>query len=341
MAEKLEAGIDQDEKSNSIGGIPITEDDPWFRLEEMTACPACSRNNPPNRFSCLYCGAGLNPSEIHADLTHINFQRPEPWEDGFSVIYAGKGNAESEMVSGAAELLRVETDALRQLIAVGTPIPLGYLKSLPDAELLASRLTEIGLECAITGDDLLTPQLPPTRIRSIEFFEEGIVVEDFNTANKIAVGAGERVLFVAGSIFKVRSETTGKRRKKTTKITEASESLSDEAVLDIYPPSDVLGFRIRSSGFDFSCLGEQMRKIASENMHVLIEKFNGIFPNCVSIDEYRAAYPLLDSVWPVDHKNESSEVTRGAFGGVRIERTTISDNTMQFTRFSRLQRHFI
>jgi hypothetical protein len=341
MPDNSVADIDQDEKPEAIGGILVTADESRFRAEEMTACPACTRINPPNRFSCLYCGAALNISEIRPDLTQINFQRPEPWEDGFSVIYAGKGNAANEIIGRAAEILRIETDALVNLATAGAPVPIGYFKSLPDAELLAARLTEIGLECAIAGDDLLTPQIPPTRIRSIEFFDEGIILEDFNTANKIAVGTGERVLFVAGSIFRIRSETTGKRSKKTVKVIEASESSSDETVLDIYPPSDVIGFRIRSGGFNFSCLGEQMRKIATENVRVLIDKLSEVFPNCVWINEYRAAYPFLDSVWPIEHKNESSEVTRGAFGGVRIERVNISDNTAQFTRFSRLQRHFI
>jgi hypothetical protein len=341
MADEPVVDIDQNEKLNAIRELPVTADDIQFRPEEMAVCRACSRDNPPNRFSCLYCGAGLESSQIRTDLAQINFQRPELWEDGFSVIYTGRGNVSSEEANKTAELLRIETETLFRLTGVGAPVPIAHLKSLPDAELLASRLTEIGLDCAITGDDLLTPQIPPTRIRSIGFFDEGIILEDFNTANKIAISASERVLFVAGSIFKTRSETAGKRSKKTVKITEASESSSDEVVLDIYPPSDVLGFRIRSSGFDFSCLGEQMRRIASENMVALVDKLTGVFPNRILINEYRAAYPLLDSVWPVDQGNKSSEVTGGLFGGVRIQRTTISDNTAQFTRFSRLQRHFV
>jgi hypothetical protein len=341
MADEPTASVDQDEKLKTIGGIPIMEDDARFRAEEMTACPACSRDNPPNRFSCLYCGGGLIPSEINVGLTQINFQRPQTWEDGFSVIYVGKGNLSDDIASRAAEILRIEADVFVDLAEVGAPVPIAYLKSLPDAELIASRLTEIGLECAIAGDDLLTPQIQPTRIRSVEFYDEGIILEDFNTANKIAVGAGERVLFVVGSIFKIRSETTGKRSKKTMKIIETSESSSDELILDIYPPSDVLGFRIRSGGFDFSSLSEQMRRIASENLQLLIDKFVEVFPKQILINEYPAAHSLLDAVWPVEHKSESSDVTRGAFGGVRIERTHVSENTAQFTRFSRLQRHFI
>jgi hypothetical protein len=125
------------------------------------------------------------------------------------------------------------------------------------------------------------------------------------------------------------------------KATESSESSSDEVVLDIYPPSDVFGFRVRASGFDFSCLGETMGRFARENMQALATKLNEFFSGSVRIETYQKAYTLLDPVWPVDHRNESSKVSQSPFSGIRLEKVTISDNTKQFTRFSRLQRHFV
>jgi len=235
----------------------------------------------------------------------------------------------------------METDEFARLMRAGTGMPIAYLKSLPDADLLASRLTDAGLKCAIMGDDLLTPQAVATRVRSVEFYDDGVILEDFNTADKIAIGSGERVLLVVGSIFKIQSESTGKRSKKTVKIKDASETLSDETVVDLYPPSDVLGFRIRSNGFDFSCLGERMRRIASENMIGLIDRLGEAFPNHILIDGYKAAHSILDTIWPVESQNKSSEVRRGTFGGVEIEKVRLYDNTKQFTRYSRLQRHLI
>src|SRR5262249_48242415 len=150
--------------------IPVTTTEVQFRPDEMTVCGQCGRQNPPNRYSCLYCGSALDSSQVRSDLAQINFQPPESWEDGFSVIYTGKNEISSGAANRAADLLRIEIDKLIRLTAVGVPVPVAYLKSLPDAELLAARLTEIGLDCAIVGDDLLTPEMPPTRIRSIEFF---------------------------------------------------------------------------------------------------------------------------------------------------------------------------
>jgi hypothetical protein len=125
------------------------------------------------------------------------------------------------------------------------------------------------------------------------------------------------------------------------RTTDEALTSFDEPILDIYPPNDVYGLRIRSSGFDFSCLGEQMKSIAGSNMAGLIDLLRKRFASAIFNETYRSVSPLFLSVWPMDQIKRSSEFTRGPLGGIRKHSVTVLDNDRQFTKFSRLQRYFI
>ena len=341
MSDSPPENVSFEAKIDALGNIRPTDENPRFSPDELVACGACSRSNPPDRTSCLYCGAALEAASIRSDIAKINYQRPEPWQDGFSLIYAGKSELESSAIEKAAELLRLDHEALERIIAVGAPIPLIYLKSLTDAGLLGTRLSEAGFDCAIVGDDLLQAKVAPTRVRTIQFDPDSILLEDFNTSNVTPVKYDERVLLVIGSLVKTSTEVTGKVSKRTVKTTDETLTISDEAVIDIYPVSDVYGFRIPTSGFDFSCLGERMQRFASANMAELISELRSRLSSAVFIDSFPTAAPLMAEVWPVDEIKQASSVTRGPFGGVHKQNLTVLDNAGQFTKFSRLQRHFI
>jgi hypothetical protein len=341
MADSPPENVNFDSKMEALRAIALTTDEHRFSPDEMIGCGACSRSNPPDRTSCLYCGVALEAASVRSDIAKINYQSPETWQDGFSLVYAGKSDLESSVVKKAADLLRLERDKLERMITVGFPIPLIYLKSLTDAALLGSRLSEAGFDCAILGDDLLQPKVPPTRVRAIRFETDSILLEDFNTSNVTTVRYDERVLLVTGSLVKTSTEVTGKVSKRTVKTMEETLATSDEAVVDIYPVSDVYGFRIRSSGFDYSCLGERMQRFATVNMAELISELRARLGSAVFIDSFPTASPLIGPVWPVDEIKQASSVMRGPLGGVRKQNLTVLDNTSQFTKFSRLQRHFI
>jgi len=341
MADSPPENVNFDSKMEALREIALTADEHRFSPDEMIACRACSRSNPPDRTSCLYCGVALEAASLRPDIAKMNYQRPETWQDGFSLVYAGKTGLESGILENAADLLRVEHDALERMIAVGVPIPLIYLKSLTDAGLLGSRLSDAGFDCAIVGDDLLQPKVPPTRVRTVQFDSDAILLEDFNTSSVTPVKYDERVLLVTGSLVKTSTEVTGKVSKRAVKTMEETFAISDEAVVDIYPVSDVYGFRIRSSGFDFSCLGERMQRFATVNMAALIGDLRSRFTSGVFIDSFPTASPLFGPVWPVEEIKQASSVSRGPLGGIRKQNLTVLDNTSQFTKFSRLQRHFI
>lgn len=338
MAEESESTSDSPESKTEI---PTMADDPRFAADEMVTCGKCSRTNPPNRAACVYCGADLNVEELLSGSIKLNLQPPEPWEDGFTIAFVGSDRPEAGIVARAAEILQLDADATSQLAAPNIPVPVAYLRSLSEAHIVASRLTEIGFPCAITGDDLLIPRRPPSRLRSIEFTDGGAAFLDFNTGSRFEFAETDRMLLVNGMIAKTKSETTAKRSKRSMKITDAAESVNDEPVLDVYPPSDVFGFRVRPSGFDFSCLGDRMRKTGAENIQILAQEIADRFPNTKVVDFYRSLRSALDNIWPVGESNRASSVSRASFGGVRVHRVSVIDNSEQFNRFSRLQRHLI
>jgi hypothetical protein len=330
-----------DSKIKALGELPLTADDPRFASDRMVTCGSCSRTSPPNRTSCLYCGDPLDIGSIDASEARINFQQPEPWEDGFSLVYSGALQPGGPVIESAAEMLHLDIEQMRKLLASRTPVPLVYLRTLADAGLLGSRLSAIGFDCAIVGDDLLQVRTLPTRLRSVAFENDRMLVVDFNTGKETAVNKQDPILIVAGSIIKTSTEVQGKLSKRTMKAIDETMSITDEPVLDIYPPSDVYGFRIRSSGFDFSSLGDQMTRFTGENLSKLTGRLREFFADARFIDGYPELVQMLAPIWPPDEIRQSSRVTRGTFGGVRKQSLTILDNTAQFTRFSRLQRHSV
>jgi hypothetical protein len=189
MADMPPENSDMDLKTDAQLGLPLT-------------CASCSRNNPPNRTTCLYCGKPLDVDSIRTDLAKVNYQRPEPWEDGFSLVYAGKPDLSNDVSDAAADMLQMNVETLKRILDVGVPIPLIYLKSLPDARLLASRLSQNGFDCAVVGDDLLQAKVPPSRVRSIKFENGAALLEDFNTGRMTEVSCDDKVLFVTGSLLK-------------------------------------------------------------------------------------------------------------------------------------------
>jgi hypothetical protein len=328
-------------KLNAAAEMIATNEDPRFAADKMVVCEKCSRSSPPNRERCIYCGSALAADKIDLGLAKIDLQRPEQWEDGFSLVYAGEGGLDDSVIAAAAEMLDVDRDALVRALNVGAAVPIVYLRSLPDAGLLGSRLSEIGFHCAVVGDDLLQANVPPTRVRSLKFNDALMRVEAFNTGATTDIGCQEKVLVVIGALVKRSTAVAGRVKKGALKGADETLAYEDEQVVDIYPESDVYGFRIRPSGFDFSCLGGEMQPLASANMAELLSKIRSSFPNAKFIDEFRSASPLIVDIWPSDEFRRSSEVKRGTFGGVRKESLTVVDNSRQFTRFSRLQRHFL
>lgn len=331
---------EQNDNINMVGDLPIMSHDPSFAPEEMVACGSCSRPNPPNRLTCLYCGSALESTAIRPELVKPNLQRPESWEKGSSIVFKGGVSSDIDAASAAA-LLDLAPEDLSKLLDSGVAVPIAYLRSRPDAEIVASRLADMGISSSVVSDDDLNAETSPRRIRSLEFTAEGLRLFDFNTSHRFEIAADERVMIVGGTIRSVRTEAVGKRSKRSTKNIDQTITSTDEAILDIYSRSEPVGFRVRAAGFDFSCLGERKQMLASVNMNTLARTLKEAFPASLLVECNRDLSIALDAVWPMETKTGPRAITRRAGVGVRMESVSSVDNILQFTKFSRLQRQFL
>jgi hypothetical protein len=144
-------------------------------------------------------------------------------------------------------------------------------------------------------------------------------------------------LIVSGAIFEKSVESQEKRKKGENKILEASETFSDEILVDIYTKNDATGYRILTKGFDFSCLGAEKGILARDNIKKLVVKLHTIAPNAKLIDDYLSVRSVLGEIWEVEQRKDSKGLSRQRFGKFDLSNISSSNNLQQFTKYSRLQ----
>ena len=142
-------------------------------------------------------------------------------------------------------------------------------------------------------------------------------------------------LIVVGHLHFISLEVEQKPKKSYRKVVAERRLSTDEAVLDIYRRNETSAWRIKSSSFDFSCLGDRKAITAFENFTNLIEvaqqRANGADFN----DDYVRLRPLLDMIWPVEDSEQPRQRRRA--GWRELEATvTHTHNTAQFDIYSRL-----
>ncbi len=307
-----------------------------FRADEMVDCEACSRKNPPNRLKCMYCGGGLAVKAEFAEAISPISRKLEAWEKGFNVIsLSAVGDAD---IKKAATLLQIESTLVETILSAGTPLPLARVESSEEAELLISRLTDLGFTCSIVTDESLNTDDLPIRASGIDISDGFISVIDFNTREVAPIPADELALIVTGMLSKSKVDLIEKKgRGGKTKLLDETETASDEAVIDIYSRSDAKGFRINLAGFDFSCLGESKGLLASENIRRLSVVLTENAPHARFVADYVSIRHTLSDVWEVDARRDPKGRQRAGFGKVEFGSVASTSNVRQFTKYSRLQ----
>lgn len=323
--------------------LPIQSENPAFKLEEMIRCAECERTNPPTRLNCFYCGAELQFSRAQSESLKPNLRKMENWEKGFNLIYLPDNQKIGESkFSGITELLKCDKEFLRKLFDADKPLPLVRAESKREAEIVRTRLRELGIETLIIDDESLTTEKFVKRLRGIEFFDDKIALIFFNRNEIVELPNDDLVLIVTGAIFERKVEAVEKRDKTSgNKILQASETASDEFLIDIYSRENTIGYRIYAKGFDFSSLEAEKGILAAENLKKLAEKLRRVAPEAKFVDDYRQARESLGFVWQVEEKIDSHGVKREGFGKFNRENVTTVNNLAQFTKYSRLQRHLL
>ncbi len=323
--------------------LPVQTENLAFNSEEMIRCAACERASPPNRLKCLYCGKELDVSESQSQNLKLNLRKLEFWEKGFNLIVLPNQPIPDETkLRESAKLLKIEREVLRKIIEIKKNLPLARVESEKEADILRKYLSEFGLETRILSDESLAIEKPARRLRGIEFFDDKFAMILFNQSEIVEVLKKDLTLIVTGAVFERRIEATEKYSKKgENTILNSTEVSTDETLLDIYSRADSDGYRIWAKGFDFSCLASEKGILAKENLKKLAGKLRQTAPNAAFVDDYLRIREALANVWEVEQKSDSHGLKREGIGKFNLGNVTTINNLAQFTKYSRLQRHFL
>ena len=335
----MENRSDKSQDGGWLDGVPIQSENIAFSTDEMIACAKCRKANPPNRASCLYCATAIELPEDRRHQAKLNLRPLESWEKGFNIVFVPPQHGPD--VENISRYLSIDPEVLDQMLAAIHPFPIARIQSETEAEIAVERLKNLGLTAKVVGDGVLQADKLPTRLREIEFRNASMVVTSFNGGDKTEIGRDELRLIVSGSLIESKTESVEKRKKKETKLLQETETTSDEKLIDIYSDGDSGGFRILTKGFDFSCLGAEKGLLAAANMERLKERLLKFSPAAKIINEYRSIVHVLGAVWEIDRQKDFQGLTRTGIGRSGFANVARTSNLLQFTKYSRLQRHLI
>lgn len=324
--------------NNRVGDILVTSEQIAFKQEQMIGCNKCGKSNPPNRSACFYCGAELDLPQGMGLKAKLNLRFLEPWEKGYNVIVIPAAGSQIDAVAIALKL-SIDNEFVQSALSARRPVPLVRAESEKQAEMIAARLDESGIKAKVIRDENLSPASSPVRLRSIRFAGELLELTLFNTNEAVKVRVNDVSLIVTGSIFESRRDAIEKRKKGKSTVLDETETDSDEPVMDIYTGSNSVGWRISTTGFDFSCLDDQKGLVASENMRILLVRLKEFAVNARFVDDYLEIRGVLDDVWPLIKRKDSRGLIRHGFGKLELSNSALSSNLDQFNRYSRLQWH--
>ncbi|MDQ3129259.1 MAG: hypothetical protein M3Q99_00675 [Acidobacteriota bacterium] len=334
----MEEREDQIRADNQPQNQPVQTEDIAFKPEEMISCGKCARTNPPNRLKCFYCGAELEMTAEQAANIKPNLRKLENWEKGYNLIYAPNPNGKNEFDSaGTAKILNLESEDLQKILQTEKTLPLARVESEKEAQITASKLSERGFNISIVSDEALAADKLPTRLRSLEFDDDKIILIFFNSDEIAEIKREDLVLIVSGAIYERKTESIEKRKKGESKILDATETASDAGLIDIYSRENSNGYRILAKGFDFSCLETEKGILAAENLTKLAAKLRECAPDAKFINDYSAVRQVLGCVWEIEHRKDSQGLKRHSFGKFDFSNLATSSNLQQFTKYSRLQ----
>jgi hypothetical protein len=325
--------------------IPLFDDDApqpmerrGFSFGEMVRCDECLRANPPTRVNCLYCGRTLTLSAAAGPLARPSVRPLEKWEQGYNNILLGlPARLDNEVMVQLAGLLRLEADDTRRILSVSKPMPIARTGSRDEAALVERMLKDLGLATIIVSDIDLKLDSSPTRLRALKLDETGLTGYQLAGSEATHRAWSEVARVITGRLIVKQVESKERKSKRgENEILEASETASDEAVVDIYTGPDDLGWRITANGFDFSCLGNVKSLLASDNFSKLVQAICERAPRAEYDNSYDEVRRALTPVWALEQETQSRGMRRDWKGKYHGGQVMTTSNESQFTRYSRL-----
>ncbi len=319
-----------------VDGIPVRTEEIGFLPDELLACPKCGKANPPTREKCLYCGIAITGSLVAAAPASLDVRQLEEWEIGGNVILVSGEGVTDSAIANIAGLVQIEPQIMTELAKQSSPIPIARLK-LEAADQIAAEIVRQGIECRVVSDGDLRLNEPPVRVRELNFGGTIFEAVNFNTRERLSFQMADVKALISGRIFNRSKATTEKKQRKETKVIDEAEVSSDETILDIYMKGHFAGFRVQVNGFDFSCLGQDKKLLAAENMSTLRTKLSAAAVNASIIDDFENLEELLGIAWPAETWTDSLGLHRSGLGRKDFKKVATVSNLRQFNRYSRLR----
>jgi hypothetical protein len=326
-----------DDTPNRLHDLLIRAEEIGFTPDEMIGCGKCAKPNPPTRTNCLYCGNGLDNRTASSAETALNVRELEGWENGFNVVIVESSKADTKSAAaGLARLLTAESETFEEILSSGKRVPIARMESETDALAVSEFLSRFGVEARIVPDERLQPTVPHVRLRAMTFGDAKLSLELFNSGDVVSVSYDDLALVVPGTLRTIRTEMMEKRKRRVTKTLNEIQTASSEQLIDIYSKHDPVGWRVRSSGFDFSCLDDKSLLVI-DNMGRLQEKLASLSSSKIVVDDFDAIEPLLHYCWPSEHRKDALGFQRSGFARKDLSSIATVNNTLQVTKYSRLQ----
>ena len=313
-----------------------------FTPGEMCRCEECLRANPPTRVTCLYCSAPLPAAETKVELAHPPQRRLERSQPAYNNILISDGRLKPEVIARLADFLQVENDDAARIFSLAGPLPLARVATREEAAQVQSRLAQFGLQSMIISDQDLGLATEPLRWRRIELSDEGLLGFQFAGAPPAALPWADLDLVLTARLQTKQIEVREKRRRGSSQpqIVDASETMSDDSVVDLYARGVPEGYRIRAGGFDFGCLGDRKQLLARDNFQALLAVIRERAPEAEHDNCFVDLRRGLDIGWPAEQQTVSRGLLRAGSRSHGTGEVLTTSNEKQFTRYSRL-RYFL
>jgi hypothetical protein len=307
-----------------------------FTPAELIDCSVCFRPNPPNRSNCLYCGSVLSGTAA----TAIALRKGERLQSeitakdtSYIVVISIRSELNEAQFSKVAELTGSAESEIRRALQAARMAPLCSTRTAEDAEVICTELRSCDLDASIIAEQQLDLDSAPAELRALEMSEQALTAICQRGERRISANWTDVTLFVAGHLHFSKVEVEQKGKNKQSKIVAERRLSSDEAVLDIYLRKDEAPWRIKSSSFDFSCLGEQKTITAFENFATLTWVLRQHATQAQFNDDYVRLRPVLERVWPAEEDQQPTQRRRAGWREVEAS-VTHSSNEAEFNHYS-------
>src|SRR3954463_11890213 len=117
-----------------------------FRQDELVECDKCRRLSPPNRTTCIYCGAELPASVLEAKLQKCAGTVVPDSLDALNIIAVSfPASFDTDRLSELAELVGINPVSFVRAWQAGPPLPVARLSSSVESHLVENQLANLGI----------------------------------------------------------------------------------------------------------------------------------------------------------------------------------------------------